>query len=267
MGAMSDISGPAVIISKERSPRTEINMENVVCQRVPVFASFRESGKTRLPGAGEIYEVKTFSHGLHYADLGAAGETKTLLDFAKLAALPKPVETDVPDLPARETWANVLTLGRERATASRMTPRRCARRLPGIGRCIFRRASIASQIRSRLSRRRFSLACTPSATAIVLTDGTPAFQGVGSPVPVIEAPRGGTNIMTGLGVYTNGVESACGGRQVDGGHALDDERCAAVGRPRHTGYRWHARGDLQQHAHRRHQAGAALGRPVSEPNG
>ena len=36
---MEDISGPAVIISLENSPRTEINMENVVCSHVPTFAS------------------------------------------------------------------------------------------------------------------------------------------------------------------------------------------------------------------------------------
>ena len=62
---MEDISGPAVVISLEQNARTQINMENVVCRRVPVFALFRESGK-KLPAPGEIYEVRTFSHGLHY---------------------------------------------------------------------------------------------------------------------------------------------------------------------------------------------------------
>ena len=45
-GRMEDISGPAVIISLEDNARTEINMENVVCRRVPTFALLRESGKT-----------------------------------------------------------------------------------------------------------------------------------------------------------------------------------------------------------------------------
>ena len=42
---MENMSGPAVIISNENGLRTEINMENVICRGVPVFASFRESGK------------------------------------------------------------------------------------------------------------------------------------------------------------------------------------------------------------------------------
>jgi sugar lactone lactonase YvrE len=45
----------------------------------------------------------------------------------------------------------------------------------------------------------------PSTTQIDLLDRTPAFQGVGGPKPMIEAPKGGSNIMLGIGVYTNGI--------------------------------------------------------------
>ena len=45
----------------------------------------------------------------------------------------------------------------------------------------------------------------PSATQIDLLDSTPAFQGVGSPKPLIEAPKGGANILIGIGLYTNGI--------------------------------------------------------------
>src|ERR1022692_906099 len=71
-GRMENIAGPAVVVSNENNARTEINMENVVCRKVPVFAAFRESGK-RVAAPAEIYEVKTFSHGLQYHDIGAAG--------------------------------------------------------------------------------------------------------------------------------------------------------------------------------------------------
>jgi hypothetical protein len=45
----------------------------------------------------------------------------------------------------------------------------------------------------------------PSVTRIVLADSTPAFQDVGSPKALLEAPQGGTNIVTGIGLYTNGI--------------------------------------------------------------
>ena len=45
----------------------------------------------------------------------------------------------------------------------------------------------------------------PSATQLVLPDRTPAFQGVGGPKPLLLAPKGGTTIVIGLGLYTNGI--------------------------------------------------------------
>jgi sugar lactone lactonase YvrE len=45
----------------------------------------------------------------------------------------------------------------------------------------------------------------PSVTRIFLEDGTPAFQGVGAPKPLVDAPAGGHNIITGIGLYTNGI--------------------------------------------------------------
>ena len=51
---MENITGPAVVISDENNARTEINMENVVCRHVPVFASFRESGKQVAGPAGDL---------------------------------------------------------------------------------------------------------------------------------------------------------------------------------------------------------------------
>jgi hypothetical protein len=69
-GRFEDISGAAVIVSLEQNARTEINMENAICRRVPVFATFRESGR-KVAAPGEVYEVKTFSHGLHFSDIGS----------------------------------------------------------------------------------------------------------------------------------------------------------------------------------------------------
>ncbi len=40
-----DISGPAITMSNENGLRTEINLEGIVCRRVPVFVVFRETEK------------------------------------------------------------------------------------------------------------------------------------------------------------------------------------------------------------------------------
>src|SRR5262249_3671331 len=94
----------------EKSPRTEINLENVACRRVATFALLRESGR-RLAAPGASYVVKTFSHGLHFADLGLPGETETVFDASSVAALPPPVVSDLAPLPAGATWVNARSLG------------------------------------------------------------------------------------------------------------------------------------------------------------
>ena len=45
----------------------------------------------------------------------------------------------------------------------------------------------------------------PLMTQIDLPDGTTGFQGVGAPRAVILAPAGGSNLMSGLGVSTGGI--------------------------------------------------------------
>jgi len=89
---------------------TEINLENIVCHKVPVFARFRESGR-QLAGAGEIYEVKVLSHGLTLAAPGAAGEIKTRYDAAALETLPPASPNAIRGLPPTREWVNLRALG------------------------------------------------------------------------------------------------------------------------------------------------------------
>jgi hypothetical protein len=200
---LENITGPAVIVSNEYSPRTEINMENVICRSVPVFALFRESGK-QLAGPHEMYAVKTFSHGLHFDDIGAIPVPKDILDAAPVRTLPPPVESDIRDLPPMNTWVNIRSLG---ATGDGSTDDTAA-----LQKAIAEHKTIyfpSGQYRVTdtivLKPDTVLIGLHPSVTRILLADGTPAFQGVGAPKPLLEAPEGGTNIVTGIGLYTNGI--------------------------------------------------------------
>ena len=79
----------------------------------------------------------------------------------------------------------------------------------------------------------------PLATQIDLLDRTTAFQGVGPPKPMIEAPKGGTNIVIGIGLYTNGINPRAVAAKWMAGDELDDERRAVARRPRHEQPRRH----------------------------
>src|SRR5262249_8740394 len=109
-GRMENISGPAVVISNENNARTEINAENVLCRKVAIFVSYRESGK-ELNGKGEEYAVKVFSHGLHFDDIGLPPAIQDVYEIAPLSGLPEPVKSDIPALPPMETWVNVRSFG------------------------------------------------------------------------------------------------------------------------------------------------------------
>lgn len=202
-GRFEDISGPAVIVSLEDNPRTEINLENAICRRVPVFASFRESGR-KVNAPGEIYEVKVLSHGLHFDGIGAMPGMARVFEAAPLTTMPPPVSSDLPDLPPRETWVNLRSLGAKGDGITDDTE--VLRKAVAGNRAIYLPSGkyvISDTI--ALKPDTVLIGLHPSATQLVLRDNTPAFQGVGSPKPMIEAPKSGSNIVIGIGLYTNGI--------------------------------------------------------------
>jgi sugar lactone lactonase YvrE len=202
-GRMEDISGPALVISNENNPRTEINLENLVCREVPVFAAYRESGK-QVQGMAGIYRVRTFSHGLHYADIGAVPAISDVYETSPLNALPEAIKSDVRDLPLMESWVNVRALGAKGDGLADDTE--------ALKKAVAEHQTIyfpSGQYRVTdtilLKPDTILVGLHPSATRILLADETPAFQGIGSPKALLETPAGGSNIVTGIGLYTNGI--------------------------------------------------------------
>jgi sugar lactone lactonase YvrE len=205
-GRMEEVSGAALVIGDEHNARNQINLENVVSRHVPVFAAFHHSGK-KVSGAAQIYRVARFSHGLHVEGSGEAAEhfrVETRSEIAPLQAWPTPVPTDIAALPPQDGWVNVQTLGAKGDGVADDTE--------ALRQAIARHRTLyfpsgAYRISDTLRLRPHTalIGLHAGATRIFLDDGTPAFQGVGAPVPMIEAPPAGTNIMMGIGVYTNGV--------------------------------------------------------------
>jgi sugar lactone lactonase YvrE len=200
---LEDVSGPAFLIARIGNPRNQINMENVVCRGVPLFAEFREDGH-KVAAPSPIYEVRTFSNGLHYADIGSAGEMKEIVEATPLRTMPEPVKSDLPPLPPADTWVNIRTLGA--VGDAKTDDTEAFRRAIAEHRTIYVPSGnyVISET-LQLKPDTVLIGLHPSMTQFDLLDKTAGFQGIGNPKPMIEAPKGGTNIMIGIGAYTNGI--------------------------------------------------------------
>src|ERR1035437_4418476 len=199
---LENISGPAFIFGMEKSPRNEINMEGVPCRDVPVFAALRESGK-RFAAPADIYEVKTFSHGLNYSDMGEVPEIKTRFDAAPLGTMPPALASDLATLPSCDTWVNLRDLGAK--GDGRTDDTEVLQKAIAAHRAIYLPSGFYV-VRDTLTLRPDTvlIGLHPGATQIILPDGTPAYQGIGGPKALLEAPKGGSNIVIGIGLYTSG---------------------------------------------------------------
>ncbi len=213
-----NITGPALIVSDEKNARTQINLEHVVCQQVPVFVRFREIGG-ELSGRYPLYEINSFTHGLEIADLGTSPQLSTDYEISQLGSAPERAQSDIPPLPPAETWVNLRSLGAkgdgvadDTAVIKEAIARHRTIYLPSG------RYRVTDTI--TLKPDTVLIGLHPYATQIVLLDSTPAFDGIGAPKPLLETPRGGSNIVTGIGLDTGLNDRAVGAKWMAGKNSL-----------------------------------------------
>jgi hypothetical protein len=198
-----NVSKAAVVISNEDTVFTQVGFDNAIASNTPVFARFRDSGKS-VPGQGRAYRVASFTYGLTLPGLGQMGEYKTRVDLAPLPALPKVSPTALRALPPVAEWTNVKTLGvkgdgeaDDTAALQKAIDTHRALYLP-MG---FYKVTDTLKLRPDT----VLIGLHPAVTQLVLPDNNPRHAGVGPVAPLIETPRGGTNILSGIGLFTGRV--------------------------------------------------------------
>jgi hypothetical protein len=200
---LEEISGPAFCFGVENNPRNEINCEGVACRSVPVFATLRDSGR-KFSAPANHYTVKTFSHGLHYSDAGEVPKITTIFKAEPLNSMTAAVASDLPGLPPCHTWANVRDLGVKGDAATDDTE--ALQQAIATHRTLyFPSGFYLVRDTLKLKADTVLIGLHPGATQIILPDSTPAYQGVGAPKALLETPKGGSNIVIGLGLYTSGI--------------------------------------------------------------
>ena len=217
-----DIAGPAITISDEKNARTEINIVNSTGHNVKTFAHFRDSGQD-VDGPAENYEVSSFEHGLVMRGPTDTGEIRTSFNAHAVATLSPFGAPAIPPLPPANTWVNLRSLGvkgdgvtDDTAAISKAITEHDVLYVP-TGRYV-----VTGTIKLRPDTVLIGL--HPSMTQFEIPDSTPAFQGPGTPVPLLEAPRGGHTVVSGIGLDTNGINSrAVGALWMAGADSLMDD--------------------------------------------
>lgn len=217
-----NIAGPAITISNVNNPRTEINVERVACHGVKIFAQLRESGRT-IAAPAENYEVKAFSHGLAMRGDGDWGAIRTSFDAEPVDALPGLGPSAIRSLPPANTWVNLRSLG---VTGDGVTDDTAALRRAIAEHPVLYVPMGRYVVSDTLTLRPDTvlIGLDPSMTQFDLLDDTPGFEGPGAPHPLLEAPQGGHNIVTGIGLSTGGTNGrAVGALWMAGADSLMDD--------------------------------------------
>ncbi|MBW8734125.1 MAG: SMP-30/gluconolactonase/LRE family protein [Asticcacaulis sp.] len=193
------VSKAAVIVSNENNAFTQVGFENATARDTPVFALFRDSGKT-LKSPGKTYRVKAFTYGLKLDTPGAMGQYDTQYDAAATSSLPVQAAV-LKAMPPVAEWANVHDLGAKGDGATDDTA--AIQKAIDTHRVVYFPIglyNVSDTIRLRPDS--VVIALHPSLTQLVLPDGLPNYAGVGDAKPLLESASGGNATLSGIGLFT-----------------------------------------------------------------
>ncbi len=198
-----NVSKAAVVISAEDNVFTQVGFENAVGSNTPVFARFRDSGKA-VAGKGRAYRVASFTYGLTLPGQGQIGTYETRADITALPTPPADTAPAIRSLPPVNAWINVKTLGvRGDGETDDTAALQAAIDTHSVLYLPIGFYKITDTLRLRPDTVLIGL--HPAVTQLVLPDNNPRHAGVGAVVPMIETPRGGDNILSGIGLFTGRV--------------------------------------------------------------
>ena len=194
------ISQTAIRISNEDNAVNQINLRNIVCRNTPVLTVGRISGK-EITTSSPVYLVKRLTSGLQLASWNADPSYTTTSDIVPLPAFPSPVPSDIPALPDMGEWANIQTLGAKGDAVTDDT-KAIQAAIDSHPVLYFPQGWYRLTAPLHLKPNSVLIGLSPIATQLLITDNTAAFGGFGGPQPMVETPRGGNNIITGIGLST-----------------------------------------------------------------
>lgn len=195
-----NISQTAIRISNEDNAVNQINLRNIACRNTPVLTIGRISGK-EISTSSPVYLVRRLTSGLQISDWNADPAYTTTSDIVPLSAFPNPASSDIPALPDMGQWANIQSLGAKGDAVTDDT-KAIQDAIDSHPVLYFPQGWYRLTAPLHLKPNSVLIGLSPIATQLLITDNTPAFGGFGGPQPMVETPRDGNNILTGIGLST-----------------------------------------------------------------
>jgi sugar lactone lactonase YvrE len=195
-----NIAGPALSLSNKENAHVQVNIRNLTCKNAPVLVHFQDLD-SKIPAPAEVYRVKRLIHGVQMDDIDAPADLMTTFEAEALKNVPGEAASDIPGLPAMDTWMNLKELGAkgDGQTDDTKAIQDAIDAYPVI---YVPQGSYRVTETLKLRQNTVLIGLHPLATHFVIAENAPAFGGFGSPKALLEAPAGGTNILTGIGLYT-----------------------------------------------------------------
>ena len=203
---LENISEAAFVAGDWHNSHSEVTFTNIACSNVPIF--FNDGKSIKAPARN--YVMEQFTLGL---EIGADGREQGIRlrhhEHSLKQAAPA-VRSDIPLLPPMEKWVNVRTLGvGSNAPADDTAALQAAIDLHPV--LFFPSGTYRVSAPLKLKPDTVLIGLNPGTTTISLAAGSGAFVGEGDPIGVINAPQGGSNIISSISVGTGARNSRAAG--------------------------------------------------------
>jgi hypothetical protein len=216
---MEDIRSAAFKHGNVRNLHSEVTLTNVACSNVPFF--YR--GDPTIAAPARHYMVDRFALGLQ---IGSDGRERGISLQHRKRTLKQPAPAaanDIPALPPMNEWVNVRTL---EAKGDGKTDDTAALRAAIDKHRVLFFPSGTYRVTGALDLKPDTvlIGLNPGNTSISLANGSPGFGGNGEPIGIVIAPKGGSNIVSSIGISpgTDNPRAASVVWMAGSGSLLDD---------------------------------------------
>ena len=203
---LRNITRTAFVLGDVSQQHHQVTLEKINCDHVTRLLEGGDTvlGWTSIPAPSRYFVEHKLTLGQEIGNDGREGAIALRHIESKLATAPALPVSDIPALPAVADWVNVTSLGISGDGTSDDTA--SLQQAIDTHRILYLPTGVY-RVRGTLHLRADSvlIGLNPATTMLTLSESDPNFMGQGDAVPLLDTPRGGTEVVTGIAVATGDI--------------------------------------------------------------